>query len=269
MAGVAQHSRTSPTTSPAPRLRRTAEYVTTCIAFGTTAQADAAAAGSGTVHRMVRGIDQVTGLALRRRRSGPAALQGARHRRSSSFLDAVRRGGLPLTDDKTTDEFYAGNRSPPPNSWAPPGSRPARAEVADYTWRMSAPELQASSVAREAAVAVWPCHRCRCGCSCSPRPGPAWAGVAAAVLAAAVLGTPVLRAHQGLPGTELAATVALRGLRAAALSLRLRSPHAAHGRRSCARRSQRGHGAGPAAAQFHQNRTPSRSRIAGDPRAAR
>ena len=210
MAGVAQHSDFADDFWP--RLRRTAEYVTT-IAFGTTAEADAAAARVRAVHRMVRGIDEVTGLPYAA--DDPDLLRWVHVTEVSSFLDAVRRGGLRLTDHEA-DEFYA-EQVTAAGLLGATGIPASRAEVADYLAAVR-PELRASSVAREAAVRLaLPPMPLRVQLFTPARP--AWAGVAA--LAYSMLPAWARRCYglPGLPGTELAATVALRGLRAAALSL--------------------------------------------------
>jgi uncharacterized protein (DUF2236 family) len=265
MAGVAQHSNFAEDFWP--RLRRTAEYVTT-VAFGSTEQADAAAARVRTVHRMVRGIDAVTGLPYAA--DDPDLLRWVHVTEVSSFLDAVRRGGLRLTDEEA-DEFYAEQVTAAGllGATAIPASR---AEVADYLVAVR-PQLLASSVAREAAVRL----------AVPPMPAriqlltparPAWAAVA--TLAYSLLPAWARRMYglPGLPGTALAATVALRALRGAALSLppslTPRRHEGAQGRHDV--RGDGGHRGGGrprSTGQDHQNRTPTSSRMAGGPSAAR
>jgi uncharacterized protein (DUF2236 family) len=255
MAGVAQHSNFADDFWP--RLRRTAEYVTT-VAFGSTTQADEAAARVRRVHRMVRGIDEVSGLPYAA--DDPDLLRWVHVTEVSSFLDAVRRGGLRLTDSEA-DEFYA-EQVTAAGLLGATGIPASRAEVADYFTTVR-PELLASKVAREAAVRLaLPPMPVRVQLLTPARP--AWASVAA--LAYALLPAWARRCYglPGLPGTELAATVALRGLRTAALSLppslTPRRQDGAQARATLSSTRQ---------TQLHQNRTPSRNRIAGGPSAAR
>ncbi|MDQ2708042.1 MAG: DUF2236 domain-containing protein, partial [Actinomycetota bacterium] len=144
MAGVAQHSNFA--ADFWPRLQRTAQYVTT-VAFGSTEQADAAAARVRAVHRQVRGVDKVTGLPYAA--DDPDLLRWVHVTEVSSFLDAVRRAGLRLTDAEA-DQFYAEQVTAAALLGATdvPASR---AEVAEYL-RAVRPELRASRVAREAAL---------------------------------------------------------------------------------------------------------------------
>jgi uncharacterized protein (DUF2236 family) len=262
MAGVAQHSNFADDFWP--RLRRTAEYVTT-IAFGTTVQADAAAARVRTVHRSVRGIDGVTGLPYAA--DDPDLLRWVHVTEVSSFLDTARRGGLRLTDHEA-DEFYA-EQVTAAGLLGGTGIPASRAEVAEYLAGVR-PQLLASSVAREAALRLaLPPMRLRVQLLTPARP--AWAGVAA--LAYSLLPAWARRCYglPGLPGTELAATVALRGLRAAVLALppSLTTPRHQPGAQPHDRRHGNTGGDHGGLGQLHQNRTPSRSRIAGGPIAAR
>ncbi|MGI8816161.1 MAG: oxygenase MpaB family protein [Pseudonocardia sp.] len=210
MAGVAQHSNFA--ADFWPRLQRTAQYVTT-VAFGSTEQADAAAARVRAVHRQVRGVDQVTGLPYAA--DDPDLLRWVHVTEVSSFLDAVRRAGLRLTDAEA-DEFYAEQVTAAALVGATdvPASR---AEVAEYL-RAVRPELRASRVAREAALRLaLPPMPMRVQLFTPARP--AWAVVAG--VAYGLLPGWARQCYRlpGPPGTELAATVALRGLRAAALVL--------------------------------------------------
>ena len=261
MAGVAQHSNFAENFWP--RLRRTAEYVTT-VAFGSTAEADAAAARVRRVHRMVRGIDEVTGLPYAA--DDPDLLRWVHVTEVSSFLDAVRRGGLRLTDDEA-DEFYA-EQVTAAGLLGATGIPASRAEVADYLVAVR-PELRASPVAREAAVRLaLPPMPLRVQLFTPARP--AWAGVAA--LAYSLLPAWARRCYglPGLPGTELAATLALRGVRTAALSLPPSLTPRRHERTQALNGGQAPTGGRAIdGGQDHQNRTPSSSRSAGGPSAAR
>jgi uncharacterized protein (DUF2236 family) len=210
MAGVAQHSDFADDFWP--RLQRTVQYVTT-LAFGSTAEADAAAARVRTVHRRVRGVDDVTGLPYAA--DEPDLLRWVHVAEVSSLLEAARRGGLSLTDDEI-DRYYA-EQVTAAELLGGTDIPASRAEVDDYL-RAVRPELRASPVAREAALRLTlPPMPARVQLLTPARP--AWAvlaGVAYGLLpgwARRMYGLP------GLPGTGLAATAALRGLRAGALAV--------------------------------------------------
>lgn len=210
LAGVTQHSNFGDDFWP--RLQRTAQYVTT-LAFGTTAQADLLAARVRAMHRSVRGIDEVTGL--RYAADDPDLLRWVHVTEVSSFLRAARRGGLRITDAEA-DRYYAeqvvaaellGATDVPAD----------RAQVTDYL-RAVRPELRASAVAREAALRLTlPPMPLRVQLLTPARPG--WAALA--TLAFSLMpgwarrryGVPVV------PGTDLGATLALRGVRSALLAV--------------------------------------------------
>lgn len=101
MAAVAQNSdyRDDPWT----RFRRTSEYLTTTV-FGTTEEAHAAAARVRSIHRRIRGFDQVTGLPYRA--DDPALLLWVHAVEVQSFLTAYRRFGGWLSDDDA-DRYVA------------------------------------------------------------------------------------------------------------------------------------------------------------------
>jgi uncharacterized protein (DUF2236 family) len=210
LAGVAQHSNFADDFWP--RLQRTAQYVTT-LAFGSTEQADALAARVRGMHRRVRGIDEVTGLPYSA--DDPDLLRWVHVTEVSSFLNAARRGGLRLSDAEA-DRFYA-EQVVAAELLGATDVPASRAEVDDYL-RAVRPELRASPVAREAALRLaLPPMPMRVQLFTPARGG--WAGLAG--LAFALLPGWARRCY-GLPvppGTDLAATVALRGLRAGALAI--------------------------------------------------
>ncbi len=195
-----------------PRLRRTADYVTT-VAFGSTAEVDAAAARVRGVHRVIRGTDPVTGR--RYSADDPELLCWVHVTEVSSFLDAVRRGGASINDSEA-DGFLAEQVRSAMLLGATdvPASR---AEVAAYL-RQVRPELTASPVARRAAMRLaLPPMPLRVELLTPARP--AWTAVAA--LAFALLPRWARRCYglPGPPGTDLSATLALRGLRGAVLAI--------------------------------------------------
>ncbi|MGH3887235.1 MAG: oxygenase MpaB family protein [Pseudonocardiaceae bacterium] len=216
MAGVHEHGGFS--NDFWPRLQRTAQYVTT-VGFGTRAQADAAATRVRAVHRTVRGVDPVTGG--RYAATDPDLLRWVHVTEVSSFLDAVGRGGLPLTGAEA-DRFLAeqvraaelvGLEDVPTN----------RAALVEYFDQVR-PELLASPAARRGALRLAvPPLSLRTELTTPARP--LWftvAGVAFALLPRWA------RRLYGLPGlrtTDVTATVVLRGLRTAAMGVPERWRH--------------------------------------------
>jgi len=210
MAGVHEHS--SFPEDFWPRLRRTADYVTT-VAFGTSSEVDAAAARVRAVHRVIHGVDPVSGQ--RYSANDPDLLRWIHVCEVSSFLDAVRRGGLGISDAEA-DEFLAEQVGPAMLLGATdlPASR---AEVEDY-FRNVRPELTASPVSRRAALRLTlPPMPMRVALLTPARP--AWTGIAA--LAFAMLPRWARRIYglPGLPTTDLSATLALRGVRSTVLAI--------------------------------------------------
>lgn len=216
MAGVHEHSDFA--TDFWPRLQRTAQYVTT-VSFGTCAQADAAAAAVRAVHRRVRGVDPVTGR--RYAATDPDLLRWVHVTEVASFLDAVSRGGLPLTgveaDRFLTEQVRAatlvGLDDVPTD----------RAGLAGY-FEQVRPELLASPVARRAALRLAvPPLSLRTQLTTPARP--LWTVVAGLAFALLPRWARRLYCLPGLPTTDLTATVVLRGLRTAALQLPERWRH--------------------------------------------
>jgi uncharacterized protein (DUF2236 family) len=216
MAGVHEHSDFS--SNFWPRLQRTAQYVTT-VGFGTRVQADAAAARVRAVHRRVRGVDPVTGG--RYAATDPALLRWVHVAEVSSFLDAVRRGGLALTGAEA-DRFLVeqvraaelvGLDDVPTD----------RAALIRY-FEQVRPELCASSVARRAALRLAvPPLSLRTELTTPARP--AWTVVAGLAFTLLPRWARRLYGLPGLPTTDLTATVVLRGLRTAALRVPERWRH--------------------------------------------
>lgn len=210
MAGVYEHSGYQDNFWP--RLRRTAQYVST-VAFSPTSEVNAVAARVRQMHTLVRGTDGVTGLHYSAQ--DPELLTWVHVTEVSSFLSAVCRGGLVLTDEQA-DQFLAeqvqaaqllGAENVPRN----------QKEVAAYLTRMR-PTLRCSSATRAAArVLVTPPMPLRVQLLTPARP--AWS--ATAILAFSLLPAWARRMYRlpGLPTTDVAASLALRGLRTAALRL--------------------------------------------------
>lgn len=210
MAGVYEHS--GYRDNFWPRLRRTAQYVST-VAFSPTAEVDAVAARVRQMHTLVRGTDEVTGLAYSA--EDPELLAWVHVTEVSSFLTVVQRAGLGLTgaqaDQFLTEQVRAARllgASDVPAS---------RAEVARYLVQMR-PALHCSPSTRSAArVLVVPPMPWRVQLFTPARP--AWS--ATAILAFSLLPAWARRMYRlpGLPTTDVAASIALRGLRAAAMRL--------------------------------------------------
>ncbi|HEY1968608.1 MAG TPA: oxygenase MpaB family protein [Pseudonocardia sp.] len=211
MAGVHQHSE-----FPAdfwPRLRRTAEYVTT-VTFGTTVEAEMAAARVRQAHRAVRGFDPVSGL--RYAADDPDLLRWVHVAEVSSFLDTVRRAGVNLSE-QDADSYFAeqvhvaallGVLDTPSN----------QAEVAAYLANIR-PELTASAITRQAALRlVLPPLPMRINLLTPARP--AWASLACLAFALLPVWARAIYGVPTLPGTDIAAVAALRVLRAGVLSVR-------------------------------------------------
>ncbi len=210
MAGVDEHSDFG--TNFWPRLQRTAQYVTT-VGFGTRAEVDAAAARVREVHRHVHGVDPVTGAPYAA--TDPDLLRWVHVTEVASFLDATRRGGLRLSDAEA-DRFLVeqvraaglvGLQDVPTD----------QAALSAY-FEQVRPELRASPTARRAALRLaLPPLPWRIELTTPARP--LWttvAGVAFGLLPGwvrRIYGLP------GLPTTDLAATLVLRGLRCAVLQL--------------------------------------------------
>lgn len=207
MAGVAEHSVFK--TQFWQRLERTGEYLVT-VHYGTTGQADRAAARVRGMHRRVRGTDPVTGLAYAA--GEPDLLRWVHATAVSSFLDCARRGGLPLSpaeqDRFLTEQVRAAQLVGATDVPAD------RRQLAAY-FAAVRPELQVSPWAREAALRLavppmpWRAQPAR----------PLWTSLVG--LAFALLPAWARRMY-GLPGllaTDVAATVALRAVRRSVLEL--------------------------------------------------
>ena len=203
MAGVLQHSDFR--ADPWGRLRRTADYVGV-VTFGSAAEVDAIGARVRGIHRRVRGTDEATGISYRA--SDPHLLRWVHCCEVESFLTTFQRATGALTAAEV-DAYYAeqtraaavvGLRGDVPDSAA------AMAAYFEAMRNETAVDRRARRVASYVLFppmprwAAWSAGR------------PAWAG--AAGLAAALLPRWTRRLY-GLPtppGSEVAATAALRGL---------------------------------------------------------
>jgi uncharacterized protein (DUF2236 family) len=226
MAGVAEHSDFD--TAFWPRLSRTAEYVMT-VTFSPRAQVDAVAAKVRAVHEHVRGTDPVTGLAYRA--SDPDLLRWVHVTEVWGFLDAVRRAGAGLSDDEA-DRFLA-EQVRAAELLGATDVPASRAEVADY-FSAVRPELRASTTSRRAALRLLaPPIPTRVELTTPARP--AWTAIATLGFALQPRWARRMHGLPGLPTTDLAAGLVVRGLRAGVLALPERWRHGPTAREALAR----------------------------------
>lgn len=212
MAGVAQHSGFR--TDPWGRLQRTAEYIGH-LSFGTTPEAQRAAARVRGIHRRLTGTDPDSGASFRL--DDPDLLLWVHCCEVDSFLSTVRRGGLALTDGDA-DRYLSEQVLAATLVGIPAGAVPAStAELADYFTDVRR-DLRLSADAREAArflllppMAPWvrwltPAR-------------PAWGGLAA--LGFALLPRWARRIYRlpGLPTTDAGASASVRALRRSLLAV--------------------------------------------------
>lgn len=210
MAGVAEHSDFD--TAFWPRLSRTAEYVMT-VTFSSRERVDAVAAKVRAVHEHVHGVDPVTGLVYRA--SDPDLLRWVHVTEVWGFLDAVRRAGSGLSDDDA-DRFLA-EQVRAAQLLGATDVPASRAEVADY-FEAVRPELRASATSRRAALRLLaPPMPARVQLTTPARP--AWAALASLGFALQPRWARRMHGLPGLPTTDLAAGLVVRGLRAGVLAL--------------------------------------------------
>jgi uncharacterized protein (DUF2236 family) len=197
MAGVAQHSDFQ--TDPWGRLFRTADYVRV-TSFGTTTEANRAAAKVRGIHKRLAGIEPESGRAYRV--NDPELLLWVHCCQVESFLTTTTRCGLRLTASEK-DAYYAEQV----RNAQIIGVKQAPASVADMADYFAAqrPHLRVTAAARDAARFVrFPPMPTKVQLSTPARP--AWALVAGT--AAAMLPRWARRMYRlpGLPATDLAAT---------------------------------------------------------------
>jgi len=210
MAGVHEHSDFE--TAFWQRLQRTAQYVTT-VAFGTTEQAETAAARVRAVHDRISGVDPVTGQ--RYAATDPDLLRWVHTTEVGSFVDVAHRGGTGL-DGGQLDAFLAEQVRAAELIGVPdvPADRVALAEY----FRSVRPQLRSSPIARSAALRlVVPPMPLWVQLATPARP--LWTTVAGLGFALLPAWARRLYGLPGLPTTDVAATLALRAFRRAALRL--------------------------------------------------
>jgi uncharacterized protein (DUF2236 family) len=207
MAGVLQHSDFR--ADPWGRLRRTADYVGV-VTFGSSEEVARTGARVRGIHRKVRGTDEARSITYRA--DDPHLLRWVHCCEVESFVSTYQRATGQLTPDEI-DGYYAEQTRAAAVVGLDPSEVPSDAEqMARYFASMRA-EAAVDRRARRVAsyVLLPPMPR---WATLSPA-RPAWAG--AAGLAAALLPAWTRRLY-GLPtppGSDLAATAALRGVHAA------------------------------------------------------
>lgn len=213
MAGFAANS--SWEQDPWGRLQRTGTYVAT-VAFGTSSEARAAGATLRRIHkRLAPGIDPDTGATFRI--DSPDLLLWVHVTEVESFLSVYRRCGGRLTDreaDRYVEEMRRAAQLVGLHAEEVPGSV---AEIEEY-YRRVRPQLRVTSTGwRNVALGFAPPMPRRVAFLTPARP--AWASMVG--LSAALLPRWVRRMYYlpGLPSTDVAATVAARALRTAALAV--------------------------------------------------
>ena len=207
MAGVLQHSDFR--ADPWGRLRRTADYVGV-VTFGSNDEVARMGARVRGIHRKVRGTDAATSISYRA--DDPHLLRWVHCCEVESFVTTYQRATGALTPEEI-DAYYAEQTLAAAVVGLDPADVPSSAaEIADYFASMRAEAAVDRRARRVASYVLLP-----------PMPKwatwsparPAWAG--AAGLAAALLPRWTRRLY-GLPtppGSDAAATVALRALHAA------------------------------------------------------
>jgi uncharacterized protein (DUF2236 family) len=212
MAGVAAHSQFR--ADPWGRLFRTARYVAT-VTYGTTAEAQRAAARIRGVHRTVQGVDPATHRPYRA--SDPELLTWVHVTEVDSFLSTARRGGLQVSAAEA-DRYVAEQVDSGALLGVPADLAPHTVAEIDAYYRAMRPALRVGRPARDAArFVIHPPMPRRVALLTPARP--AWYGLGG--LAFALLPGWARRMYRlpALPLTDLGATLATRALHTALMQL--------------------------------------------------
>jgi uncharacterized protein (DUF2236 family) len=211
MAGVAQN--TDLTAPPWGRLLRTARYVHT-VTFGTSEQAQRAAARVRAIHRALWAADPDSGL--RFRLDDEQALLWVHVVEAESFLSTARRAGLRLTGAEA-DRYYREQVLAARLVGIDPAAVPASAAaVADYYAQVRA-RLRLTEQAEHAArFLLWPPMSAKAQLY-GARAG--WLAVSATAFGLLPGWARRLYRLPGLPGGHVPSAVTARVLRAAAVTL--------------------------------------------------
>lgn len=212
LAGVDQHSGFRDDEEFWPRLARTAEYVMT-VTFRSRAEADRVAGFVRAAHTTVRGTDPVTGRSYAA--DDADLLRWVHVCEVSSFLDAVRRAGAPISD-ADADRFFA-EQVVAAQLLGATDVPASRGEVADYFAGVR-PELMSTETSRTAVRRLLvPPMSTRTTLTTPARP--AWTAVATLGFALQPRWARRMHGLPGLPTTDLGAALTLRALRAGVLAL--------------------------------------------------
>jgi uncharacterized protein (DUF2236 family) len=228
LAGVLQHSDFR--SDPWGRLVRTAEYVGV-VTYGTTREAQRAAARVRGLHRRLSGVEPETGRSYRV--DDPELLLWVHLSEVSSFLSTAVRSGLRLSREER-DRYYAEQRVAAGLVGLDPAEVPSSSRAVAEYFRDVRPQLRAGAAARQTArFVLWPPMPALVQLGTPARP--AWTALATASFAMLPRWARRMYALPGLPTTDLAATAAGAALRTGLLAVpdRLRTgPHvrAAHER---------------------------------------
>lgn len=189
-----------------PRLIRTAEYVGTVV-YGSTEQAEKAGRRVRRIHDRLRAHDPATGEEFRV--DDPHLLRWVHVTEVESFVSTARRARIGLSDDDI-DRYYAEQTRAAALVGLDPDTVPASAAAVDEFYRSIRPELALTDEARDVARFL----------TVPPMPGrvvaigrPAWLGLATAAVALLPRWARRLYRLPGLPGTDVAASLTVMGLR--------------------------------------------------------
>ncbi|MFV2017597.1 oxygenase MpaB family protein [Micromonospora sp. LOL_023] len=215
IAGVAQNSNYR--ADAFGRLMRTSTYVATTV-WGTTTQAQTAAARIRRLHARLRATDPATGAEFRL--DDPDLLRWVHVAGVESFLDTATRAGLALTPDEV-DRYYAEQRHSAALVGLDPGTVPGSAtEIAEY-YRAVRPQLRVTRDAADTALFLtappvpaqlslpW-----RVAIGFGP-PRLAYLGLAATAIGLLPAWARRMYGGLGLPATDVCAGLSARGLRLA------------------------------------------------------
>lgn len=198
------------------RLMRTAEYVATVV-YGTTDEAERAGRRIRAIHRRLTATDPETGDEFRI--DEPHLLRWIHVSEVESFVTTAMRAGVGLTDDEV-DLYYAEQVRAAELVGLDAATVPSsRAEIDQFLADIR-PELAFTSDAREVArfLTAPPMHRAL-GWTVGR---PAWFALAVASFALLPRWARRLYRLPGLPTTDLAASLTVRGLRTTIAALPVR-----------------------------------------------
>ena len=207
MAAVAQHSGFRQ--DPWGRLRRTAQYIG-ATTYGTTEEAERAAAKVRAIHAKIMGIEPETGTTYRA--EDPDLLRWVHCCEATSFLGTAVRGGLRLTSAER-DAYYR-EQLLSAHLVGLEDAPASETEMAQY-FKDVRPQLRATEAARSAArfVLFPPVPRRAIPAL------PAWTVLATTAFALLPPWARRMYRLPGLPMTDLGATAAVRALRGGALAV--------------------------------------------------